>query len=450
MATLTGDIPSVIGAMTMLPLLCMNIAVVAGSLAYMGYLSWRILLGVLLFLVVGVVAYQIPVRRAQRHIDILRERMDELFRHFRAVTEGLKELKLHHERRRAFLDDELQGTVIELQGHSVAAQRLYASAVSWGQVLVFILIGLIAFLLPEVLDVDKAVLTGYTLAILYMVNPTQAVMNSFPQLGRATTAMRRIEELGGSLAEAAQSGPPLPERTEVFEWTSLELEGVTHTYRSERDGSSFTLGPMDLSFRPGEIVFLTGGNGSGKTTLAKLLTGLYAPETGRILLDGVPVSDATRPRYQGLFSAVFSDYYLFDSLLGLAPEGLDEEATRLLAELQLDHKVTIEKGVLSSIKLSQGQRKRLALLVAYLEDRPIYLFDEWAADQDPHFKRVFYYEILPQLKQNGKTVFAVSHDDRFYDVADRVVKLESGQLVEEFASGALPERVAMADARPGA
>ena len=202
-----------------------------------------------------------------------------------------------------------------------------------------------------------------------------------------------------------------------------------HTYHSEEKDEAFILGPIDLTLRPGELVFFIGGNGSGKTTLAKLLLGLYAPESGEVLLDGKPITEENRDHYRQIFTAVFSDFYLFDSLLGIESQQLDEKALEYLKQLQLTHKVQVKDGALSTTKLSQGQRKRLALLTAYLEDRPIYLFDEWAADQDPLFKQIFYYELLPELKARGKTVLVISHDDRFYEVGDRIVKLEYGKIV---------------------
>jgi putative ATP-binding cassette transporter len=175
-----------------------------------------------------------------------------------------------------------------------------------------------------------------------------------------------------------------------------------------------------------------GGNGSGKTTLAKLLTGLYAPDGGDIRFDGQLITDQNREWYSQHFSVVFSDFFLFDSLLGLKRQvsNLDATARDYLVQLQLDHKVQVKDGNLSTTSLSQGQRKRLALLTAYLEDRPIYIFDEWAADQDPMFKEVFYDRLLPELRAKGKTVIVISHDDRYYHVADRIIKLDYGQLVD--------------------
>lgn len=445
-AILHTDLPSVIGAMTLIPLLSMNITVVLGSLVYMGWLSPRLLLAVLVFLGVGVVAYQIPLLRGHAHVRDLRRVGDQLYSDFRAMVEGIKELKLHRERRRAFLHDRLQGTAVQVQHHAVSAHRAFSSAVSWGQALVFVLIGLVVFVLPTVTPVDHAVLTGYTFAILYMVGPIQVIMNSMAQLARASASMDRVEEMGLKLAEAARNAPaPAGVAPGGPAWRSLEMRGVTHTYYSERDGSQFTLGPLNLAFRPGEIVFLTGGNGSGKTTLAKLLTGLYSPDEGEVRLDGAPVGPDDLERYHSLFSVVFSDFYLFSSMLGLDRVGLDDEARRYLELLQMEHKVTVVDGRLSTTDLSQGQRKRLALLIAYLEDRPIYLFDEWAADQDPHFKDVFYHQLLPRLRERGKTVFAISHDDRYYGVADRLIKLDYGRVVHDSRrESLLPVEVAIA------
>jgi putative ATP-binding cassette transporter len=204
--------------------------------------------------------------------------------------------------------------------------------------------------------------------------------------------------------------------------------GVTHAYHRELEESSFTLGPINLTFYPGELVFIVGGNGSGKSTLAKLITGLYRPETGEIRLDGKPIKDENQVWYRQHFSAVFSDFYLFERLIGLSNTDLNSLARHYLVQLQLDQKVQVKDGMLSTTALSQGQRKRLALLTAYLEDRPIYLFDEWASDQDPVFKEIFYTQLLPELKSRGKTVLVISHDDHYFHLAERIVKLDYGQV----------------------
>ncbi|MGW4633603.1 ATP-binding cassette domain-containing protein [Nocardia sp. NPDC004415] len=192
------------------------------------------------------------------------------------------------------------------------------------------------------------------------------------------------------------------------------------------EDSGFRLGPIDLVFEPGQITFIVGGNGSGKSTLAKLITGLYVPRTGSLSLNGERIDHDNIEWFRQNSSAVFTDFHLFEDYLGFDRPGIDEQVQRYLDELQIAHKVTVRDGRLSTVDLSQGQRKRLALLTALLEDRQIYVFDEWAADQEPRFREVFYREILTELKRRGKTVIVITHDDRYFDCADQLVKLDFG------------------------
>jgi putative pyoverdin transport system ATP-binding/permease protein len=312
---------------------------------------------------------------------------------------------------------------------------LYAAAASWGSFILFVFIGITLFVVARLFPVDPHVMSGYAMVFLYMIMPIESLLSAIPNVGTARVALERIEQVNAELpVESGLSAPG------AAGFESIVLDGVTHRYFREKENEVFTLGPVDLTFRPGELVYLIGGNGSGKTTLAKMLVGLYPPESGRILLNGAPVGEDGRDSYRQLFSVVFSDFFLFDSLLGLRFDGLDASAQQLLVHLQLDHKVSIKDGAFSTLELSQGQRKRLALLVAYLEDRPFYVFDEWAADQDPLFKDVFYRELLPELKAKGKTVLVITHDDRYFHLADRYIKLEYGQLVESGAGDDLLAR----------
>jgi putative ATP-binding cassette transporter len=428
LATLTQDIPTIGNTLVNIPVLCLHISIVLGCLIYLGWLSWPMFLGVLGFIVIGVLTYQIPLRRGMRAYVVVRDEWDKMFKHFQAVTSGIKELKLHHDRREGFFSKALYPTGVALRRHAIIGRLNFVGADSWGQSLCFILIGLILFTAHSLAGINAQTLIGYTLVILYMMNPIQMIMSIIPNFATASVSMQKVEELGLTLHESDASEEITSQLTAGASWKSVELVGVTHTYHREGEPGGFILGPIDLTLEPGELLFITGGNGSGKTTLAKLLLSLYIPEEGEIYLDGKVLTDEMREQYRQLFSVVFSDFYLFESLFGLDSVHLDANARKYLAQLQLDHKVKVEDGVLSTIELSQGQRKRLTLLTAYLEDRPIYLFDEWAADQDPLFKEIFYHQLLPELKAKGKALIVISHDDRYYHVADRVIKLDSGKL----------------------
>jgi putative pyoverdin transport system ATP-binding/permease protein len=425
LAVVTEDIGTITGALSNLPLVLLHLTVVIGCLLYLGWLSPVLLLVVVVFVVVGVATYRLPLWKAQHRFRQVRQAWDSLYQQMRGLTDGSKELKVHRRRREAFLEQVLAPAARSLWHHMVRGSAITAAANSWGQVLFFVLIGLLLFGLPTAGDGE--VLTGYTLAILYMITPLDTLLNLLPTFARAAVAADKVESLGLRLEGAREpvEAAAAPRRP----WRRLELVAVTHTFRTETAEEEFMLGPLDLVFEPGEIVFIVGGNGSGKTTFAKVLLGLYLPQSGEIRLDGEAVGSQTRDGYRQLFAAVFADSYLFDRLLGLDSPNLDARARDALRWLQLDRKVTVGNGVFSTLDLSQGQRKRLALLTALLEERPIYVFDEWAADQDPGFKRVFYRELLPELRTKGRTLFVISHDDAYYDAADRIVKLDYGRVV---------------------
>jgi putative ATP-binding cassette transporter len=429
MVALTEDVLNITQALLGIPIIAVNIAILLAGAAYLGWLSWQMLLVMSAFGVIGGATYRYFINRGFHQLTLAREVEDKLFGHFRGLTEGVKELKLHRNRRGVFLNEQIQTTTESYQNFNVAAENRFTMAQSWSHLLIFAMIGLLLFLLPQMKGVNQETLTGYIITTLYLMGPLQGLLSSFSIFGRANVSLQKIDDLGVSLASAAADECPIsPVKCEPS-FERLQLAGVTHAYHHEKEERNFTLGPIDMSLQPGEVVFIAGGNGSGKSTLAKIITGLYPPEAGEIRLDGRAVDASNRDDYRQLFSTVFGDFYLFDSLIGLEKSNLDAQAKQYLAQLHLDHKVKVKDGALSTTALSQGQRKRLALMTAYLEDRAIYLFDEWASDQDPMFKEIFYTQILPDLKSRGKTVIAITHDDKYFELADRLVKLDSGKVV---------------------
>jgi putative ATP-binding cassette transporter len=435
LSSLTEDIADITQALLLIPAFTVNLAILAGGGVYLGLLSPGVLVLMAVFIVIGAAIYRVLISRGFKHLKQAREEEDLLFKHYRALTEGIKELKLHRERRRAYFDEGVRATTQNYARRNIAAELCFITAQNWSHVLFFSLVGLILFLLPRVQYVSPHALTGYIVTTLYLMGPLSGVLGSLAAFSRAKVALRKIEELGVSLASARATDETslIAETPRREPFRGVELVDVTHSYHREVDDNHFVLGPINLKFQPGELVFLVGGNGSGKSTLAKLITGLYPPEAGEIRLNGQPVTNENRDDYRQLFSAVFVDFFLFDALLGLHDPSLDASAQSFLKQLQLDHKVRIADGRFSTTALSQGQRKRLALLTAYLEDRPFYLFDEWASDQDPVFKDVFYTRLLPELKKRGKAVLVITHDDRYFWVADRVIKLDYGKVLTHTA-----------------
>ena len=431
LATLTDDVFNVTQALLALPVVSVNVAILLGGAAYLGWLSWQLLAAIMVVIVAGAGGYLVVISGALRFCRAAREDEDKLFGHFRALTDGIKELKLHRNRRGAFFSRNIESVTNAYQQHNISAEIRFAAAQSWSHFLYFALIGLILFLAPTWGSFSNRTLTGYVVTTLYLMGPLSGVLSSFSLFGRARVALQKVQDLGVSLAGASSEECPMDQPETELHFERLELCGVVHSYHREQEDSRFVLGPIDLSFRPGELVFLVGGNGSGKSTQAKIITGLYLPEEGKIRLDGELVTNKNRDAYRQLFSAVFADFFVFDDLLGLDAADLDQRAGEYLEQLHLKHKIRVTNGSLSTTAVSQGQRKRLALLTAYLEDRPFYLFDEWASDQDPLFKNVFYTKLLPDLKARGKAVLVITHDDRYFDMADRLIKLDYGKVLEE-------------------
>jgi putative pyoverdin transport system ATP-binding/permease protein len=430
LTVLTDDVATLSYAIQTLPSLVINGAILFGCGIYLALLSWVTFLGMLGLVVAGGLTYRFFLTKAQLDIRRARDGRDALFGHFRALTEGIKELKLHRGRRESFFTRKIAATVDQLRRDNVIAMKWYILADSVSNVFFYVLIGLLLFALPMVGRLPVESITGYVFACLYLMTPMWAIINALPVLTRGTVALQKIEECELSIATNPWPQNLRADNEVSPRWNRLELERVVFAYEPEGSpNGDFVLGPLDFTLHANEVVFLVGGNGSGKSTFVKLLTGLYTPQTGEIRFDGQRVCDKNREWYRQHFSVVFSDFYIFDDLLGLNDADLDGQASAYLARLQLDRKVQITNGRLSTTSLSQGQRKRLALLTAYLEDRPIYVFDEWAADQDPTYKEVFYRELLPDLKARGKAVVVITHDDRYFHLGDRVIKLDYGKVV---------------------
>jgi len=458
LATLTDDIQSISSVAIILPRVCVNAVIVISCLVYLCWLSPTVFLLILVFLVIGIGSYQLTANKAREFLGLAREQQDKLFKEFRGITEGTKELMLHETKREILLQD-LQETAQSYRHENVVGMSLFAVATSWAQILFFVAIGIVIFLLPTLNNAQSHVLSGYVLTITYLIVPLDSIMTSLTTFSKARVALDKIKLLDLKLMSADEDSDKdrlslttsnegqtqtnsisheLPQSESLIpslQLQCLELSHVTYTYQNEIDDSVFTVGPIDLKFYPGEIVFLIGGNGSGKSTLIKILTGLYSPVDGKILLNSQEINTENTDWYRQYFSVVFFDFYLFENWLNSGKIISDGQIHDYLVKLQLDDKVKVNNGVLSTTTLSQGQRKRLALLSAYLEDRPIYVFDEWAADQDPVFKNVFYTQILPDLKQKGKLVIAITHDDQYYHLSDRIIKLNNGKVEHEI----LPE-----------
>jgi putative ATP-binding cassette transporter len=399
---------------------------IATILVYIAAVSMIAFLLLTALLIAAAAVYYRLNRSLDRCQEALADQEAELFECVSDLFDGFKEQRLCSARSRA-----LGEAFCGLSAETVAA-RSEVHLHSWqqyvfGETIFNLMLGLVAFVVPVYSPSVSAELVKISAAILFMATPIFGLMQSLAVLRAAEAAAGRMMAIEGELVTLAETGSEGPAEPVPADFNEVRMEGIGFAFPAPEGEKPFTLGPMDVSIRRGEVIFVTGGNGSGKSTFIKLLTGLYHPEQGRLTIDGLEISAERLADYRALMAPVFSDFHLFARLYGLGD--IDRiTAEDLMRWMEMEHAARFEEDRFTRTDLSTGQRKRLALVAALLEAKPILILDEWAADQDSHFRKKFYREILPELKRRGLTIVAVTHDDRYFDAADRCLHLEEGRL----------------------
>lgn len=422
LAGLTSDVRNITIAFVRLPELIQGIILTIGSAAYLAWLSPKMMVVTSVWVAVTIIGGWLLVARVYQHMAVLRDTEDRLYHDFQIIIEGRKELALNRQRAQQIFENVYSEDAKTYRHHIVRADTYHLSAVNWSNIMMLGAIGLAFYLANSLGWADTAVAATYSLTLLFLRTPMLSAVGALPTLLTAQVAFDKLNTF--NLAPYEAEFPQLPA---AKNWQTLELRNLMFHYGD----NGFHVGPVNMTLKRGELVFLIGGNGSGKSTLAMLLTGLYQPVSGEILLDGQVVDAASMESYRRLFSAVFTDVHLFDRLIDDQGQAIDPALVQSwLERLKMQDKIKLEGNRVLNLKLSKGQTKRLALLLATAEQRDILLLDEWAADQDPHFRRIFYRELLPWLQSLGKTVFAISHDDHYFLHADRLLEMRDGALSE--------------------
>jgi len=422
----TGDLVSIGTAVRNLATLVANAAFLVMLLGYIGWLSLPRMTATAILSVVCIGGAVILRRLERKHRRATSEAWDKVIHVFGVVVEGVKQLKLDRPlARRALLSFEERQRE---QQQSARTMARYSDTVEvWIQSMVYVILGVAVF--GHFTD-DAQLRLGFgLLALLQIRRPLRSLIIDTRAFNEASIGLQRILELGLPLSrDVGQRERPQRLSFSDRAWRSLDLAGVVFKYE-ENPADNFVLGPVDVSLHPGEIVFVIGENGGGKTTLAKVLTGLYAPTAGVIRFDGNAIDERNISSYGSKFAAVFGDFSLFEGIADLKYGKGDRESEELASWLKLEQWMPTAESEPAgkSTALSTGERRRIALFMALLQDRPIFLFDEWTADQDPRYKNFFYNEVLPRLRDSGKLVIVISHDEEYFHTADRVLTLERGK-----------------------
>jgi putative pyoverdin transport system ATP-binding/permease protein len=420
--TLNDDVNTIGQSTNLFVALVTSVITAVGAFLYLASISfWATMLTVFLILTLATI-YYFAVQRTNIYFEKARDSQNVFMGLINGMIDGFKEISLHKDKKMEYRSD-VAASANEFREKTSMADIRFVNAFLVGESLLVILLGVVSIGMPEMFpNVQYFTIMSFVIVLLYLIGPVNSILNAIPVLMNLRIAWNRVTQFITEIpATLNLSHIPEPRFEKVYK---LEAKGLEYQFKNG-SGDCFSIGPIDLEVVSGEILFLIGGNGSGKTTLAKLLSGLYEPSRGEVLINDKVLKNSELSEH---FSAVFSPPYLFQKLYNIDVKNRTAALQQYLQVLDLDNKVEICDNKYSTIDLSSGQKKRLALLQCYLEDSPIYLFDEWAADQDPHYRHLFYTTLLPEMKMLGKIVIAITHDDHYFYVADRILKLNRGVL----------------------
>lgn len=418
---LNMDIPNLTAAASSLPIIWISLITIFGTLGYLVYLNLKVFIFVLICLAIAVITYQLPMLLGVRYFSKSRDHYDRVQQGVTGLIYGAKELKLSRSKSAEYISQELVEPERLTFQDSIKGQSFIIFSEAYGQIISFLVIGVVIFHLPYVYQITQTELFGIVMALLYLTGPVGLVLNALNGYQHGKVALQKISGFYDVLVEDHAAINSL----EIGHWNSFRLDNISYQYLDRLD--EFALKNISMEFHKGQITFITGGNGSGKSTLSKLISLHYSCTEGKIFYGDTLISAENIASARELVSVIYSDFFVFPKLYG---DSDTQKINHYIQKLELQDKVTITNQRFNTVSLSDGQRKRLALLSLLLDDRPICLFDEWASDQDPRFKAIFYQEILPELKSRGKVVIVISHDDRYFDCADQLVFMEQGSVRE--------------------
>jgi putative pyoverdin transport system ATP-binding/permease protein len=424
-ATLNDDTNQMGQSANLIVTLLSNIVTVIGCFIFLSTVAfWATVVTVVVIAFIATL-YSFVSQKAQVYMEEARDTRNVYMGLLNGMLDGFKELSIQFKKKKEYNAD-LEETTNTFREKMVLAQVKFLNAFMIGESMLVAVMGAVGFLVPKLFpSIQALTLMSFIMVLLYLIGPITGILISIPQIMQLRISWNRVKTFMDEIP--ANITPEELEKldTDVREVKKVQAKNVLFQYESVDGDTPFVVGPIDFEAQKGEIVFIIGGNGSGKTTFAKLLTGLYMPHDGKIMVDGNEVSNH---QLGECYSAVFSDFHLFEKLYNVDLKTKKEDAENYLKALRLEEKVAIDEKGFNTIDLSGGQRKRLALLQCYLENKPIYLFDEMAADQDPEFRKFFYRDLLVRMKEEGKIVIAITHDDHYFDVADKVIKLDMGKV----------------------
>lgn len=425
-STLTADVGNITNASFMVITFFSAIILIIACLVYMAYLSvilFAISVGII---AMGIMLYLFRSRKSNQQFKEVRELERNFINIFNTILSGSKEININPQKGFDIYEGNLKEIIKNGEKTNINAFLKYLNSELISQLLFYCLITFILIYAKGMFNIPLGIIISFVFVLLYLMGPIVSVMTILPAMSRAAVSIKKMTELRNALQHLENADSDQLQNNKHYNFRKLTLSSYAFSYGEDQ----FSVGPINLSIARNEVLFIHGGNGAGKTTFINTILKLYDLDSGEVYIDDRLVPLAETEGIKAMFSPIFSDFYLFDEFYGIKDVNL-KKAADFLKLFELEEKVFIENGRFSTIDLSTGQRKRLALISALLESRPIIVLDEWAADQDPHFRNKFYREILPMItKEEDKTIIAITHDDRYFHLADKLLKMEYGRLTE--------------------
>lgn len=396
-------------------------------LVYMFTISISSALIVLVLIVAVAACYFLVINSMSKKVLALRAYNDDYYKYVDDVMKGFKKLKLSFFRTENLMNKFLKPNRDQAGELDFKISYIFLSINLISQYGLYAIIATILFLLPQWGLLNQADVIAYVVIVLFISGPINNLINLQQTYTRFIVANNRIKDFlkDFEVDEEAKSQPELS----AAPFESIEFKDIHFSYNNNLNDKAFALGPVNLTINEGETIFIVGGNGSGKSTFINTFTGLYAPSKGEILLNGKEIQSSQEN--QNLIAAVFTDDHIFSHNYEEYTVENNPEYKQLLEVMELDKVITDDKESSARRKFSKGQSKRMSLIFALMEKKPILVLDEWAADQDPYFRKFFYEELIPKLKAEGKTIIAVTHDDAYFHLADRILKFNYGKIDAE-------------------
>lgn len=398
-----------------------------GGIIGLFIIDFRMTILVLLFIPIKCVVMKYFAKKQKQIMDEFIKKNQKYAKWFGDTVGGVREVKLFNILDRKHEEfDQNQKDIIEKQNQMNMLGQ-------WNTItdsLMVQFLSTLLYILGANLVFDLQLSVGSVFAFItyssYVTGPISAILNIGYLLSGIIPSTKRYYAFM-DLEEETDNG-----ETAALCPDDLKLQQVSFAYEKEK----YVLKDVDILFAKGSKTAIIGRNGSGKTTIINLLTRMYEPTSGKIMLGTEDISELPLPEYRNMVSVVSQQIYLFNDtirnnicLYKRVDDVIVEEACKdsgledFIKEVSLDY-VVGQNGAM----LSGGQKQKIALARALIHDKPIVIFDEATSNTDAYSEQQINGLLDTKLKE--KTVIVITHKKEILNKVDQIVVLKEGVVID--------------------